>query len=220
MAWRPSAIGTGASGRNGPPGQTLQLAGLADHVGGVFVGRPRAGRSSWPGGLVAAVVVLATGLGGRPLPGIGLLLIPGIPLLFGGQLWMILVMQARMPRVSGGWRAKMSAQMKVQRNPRTFFFPGLPKQAAYGLLGVLFLAWLAAMTAAIPASSQGSPTSGMPGCPWPLEDHGTITCVSHAAYLQAGAAVERFAAGVIMGFFVIHFGVVTSEIVRRRGSVS
>ncbi len=172
------------------------------------------------GALVAAVVVLATGLGGRPLPGIGLLLIPGIPLLFGGQLWMILVMQARMPRVSGGWRAKMSAQMKVQRNPRTFFFPGLPKQAAYGLLGVLFLAWLAAMTAAIPASSQGSPTSGMPGCPWPLEDHGTITCVSHAAYLQAGAAVERFAAGVIMGFFVIHFGVVTSEIARRRGSVS
>jgi hypothetical protein len=32
--------------------------------------------------------------------------------------------------------------------------------------------------------------------------------------------VERFAAGVIMGFFIVHFGVTTSEIVRRRGSVS
>ena len=30
--------------------------------------------------------------------------------------------------------------------------------------------------------------------------------------------MERFAAGVIMGFFLIHFGVVASEIVRRRGN--
>ncbi len=134
------------------------------------------------GAVVAAVIVLATVVGGRPLPGIGLLLIPGISLLFGGQLWMILVMQARTPRVSGDWRARMSAQMKVQRNPRTFFFPGLPKYGAYGLLGAAFLAWLAAMTA-IPASSQGSPMSGTPGCPWPLEDHGAVTCVSHDAYL-------------------------------------
>ena len=72
---------------------------------------------------------------------------------------------------------------------------------------------------AIPASCRGGPTSGMPGCPWPLEDHGAVTCGSHAAYLQAGAAVERFAAGVIMGFFVVHFAVAASEVVRRRGSV-
>jgi hypothetical protein len=73
---------------------------------------------------------------------------------------------------------------------------------------------------AFPALAQGSPTSGTPGCAWALEDHGTITCVSHATYQRAGAAVERFAAGVIMGFFIVHFGVTTSEIVRRRGSVS
>jgi hypothetical protein len=111
--------------------------------------------------------------------------------------------------------------MRVQSNPRTFFFPGLPKQAAYGLFGVVFLGWLAAVTA-FPALSAGSPMTGLPapGCPWALEDHGTITCVSHAAYQRAGAAGERFAAGVIMGFFVVHFGVMASEIVRRRGSTS
>ncbi len=112
----------------------------------------------------------------------------------------------------------MSAQMRLQINPRTFFFPGLPKQAAYGLLGVFFLAWLAAMTA-IPSLSEGNPTTGTPGCPWALEDHGTVTCVSHATYERAGAAGERFAGGVLLGFFVIHFGVVTSEIARRRGGV-
>jgi hypothetical protein len=170
------------------------------------------------GAVVAAVIVLATVVGGRPLPGIGLLLIPGIPLLFGGQLWMILVMQARTPRVSGGWRAKMYAQMKVQRNPRKFLFPGLPKYAAYGLLCGAYLGMLAAITA-FPSLSQGSPTSGTTGWPWPLEDHGAVTCVSHATYLRAGAAGERFAAGIIMGFFIVHCGAAASEIVRRRGSV-
>lgn len=168
------------------------------------------------GAVVAAVIVVATVISGRPLSGIGLLLIPGIPLVFGGQLWVILVLNARMPRLSGGWRARMSAQMKVQRNPRTFLFSGLSKQAAYGLLGAFFLGWLAAMTA-FPALSQGSPTTGTPGCPWALEDHGTVTCVSHNTYQRAGAAGERLAAGVIVGFFVIHFGVLTSEIARRRG---
>jgi hypothetical protein len=166
---------------------------------------------------VAAVIVVATVLGGR-LPEVALLLIPGIPLLVVGQLWAILVMKARMPSVSGGWRTRMSTQMRGQINPRTFFFPGLPKQAAYGVLDVFFLGWPAAMTA-FPSLSQGSPTTGTPGCPWPLEDHGTVTCVSHATYQRAGAASERFAAGVIMGFFVIHFGVATSEMVRRRGNV-
>jgi hypothetical protein len=167
---------------------------------------------------VAAVIVVATVLGGRPLPEVALLLIPGIPLVFGGQLWVIFVLNARMPRVSGGWRARMSSQMKVQRNPRTFFFPGLSKPAGYGLLCAFLLGWLAAMTA-FPSLAQGSPTTGTPGCPWALEDHGTITCVSHATYERAGVAGERFAAGVIMGFFVVHFGVVTSEIVRRREKV-
>jgi hypothetical protein len=109
--------------------------------------------------------------------------------------------------------------MNVQRNPPTFFFFGLPKQPAYGLLFAFFLGWLAAMTA-FPSLSEGSPTTGTPGCPWALEDHGTITCVSHATYQRAGAAAERFAAGVTMGFFVVHFGVMASEIVRRRGSIS
>ena len=170
--------------------------------------------------VVAAVIVVVTVVGGRPLPGVDLLLIPGIPLLGAGQVWAILVGRARMANANGGWRAKMSTQMKAQGNPRTFFFPWLPKQAAYGLPAAFFLGggWLAAMTA-FPALSQGSPTGGTPGCPWALEDHGTVNCVSHVTYERAGAAGERFAAGIIMGFFIVHCGAAASEIVRRRGSV-
>jgi hypothetical protein len=37
--------------------------------------------------IIAAVIVGVTALGGRPIPGIGLLLLPAIPLAVVGQLW-------------------------------------------------------------------------------------------------------------------------------------
>jgi hypothetical protein len=107
----------------------------------------------------------------------------------------------------------MSAQ--AQRNPRLFLFPDLPKAVGYGLTGVFVAAWLAAMTAPM---NYGRPVAGMMmmGCPWPLNDHGVITCVSHATYNRAGAADERFVCGILLFFFALHFGVIASEILRRR----
>jgi hypothetical protein len=121
-------------------------------------------------------------------------------------------------RYDGGWRAQGVDPDEGTTQPTGLLLPRVTQVRGLRSFGAFFLAWLAAMTA-IPASCRGGPTSGMPGCPWPLEDHGAVTCVSHAAYLQAGAAVERFAASVVMSLFLAHFGVVTSEIVRRRGSV-
>jgi hypothetical protein len=105
---------------------------------------------------------------------------------------------------------------RSHRNLRALFFPGLSKQAGYAFVAAFGLAWLAAMIAAIPWFPRGGPGDPIPGCRWTLDNHGAITCVSHATYLHAGAAVQRFAAGIVAGFSSIHLGAVTSELGRRR----
>jgi uncharacterized protein DUF2510 len=172
-------------------------------------------RAAGAGAAIAAVVIALTVVEDRPVGGVGLLLLPGIPLVFAGQLWAIGLINARRPRPPGGWRTRMRAQVQMQMNPRAFFFPTLPKATAYGVMGLFFLGWLSATTA-FPALSAGNPTRGGPGCPWALDDHGRVTCVSHARYEHAGAAGERVAAGVLMGFFVIHAAVAADDL-RRRG---
>ena len=77
-----------------------------------------------------------------------------------------------------------------------------------------FIGWLFGITA-FPSLTNGNPTKGSPRCPWPLEDHGVITCVSHATYLQA---VQRLIRWSPYGIFAMHFGVALSE-VRRRSKV-
>lgn len=174
---------------------------------------------AWAAGiglLVAAAIVLATLLTDRPVPAVGLLLIPGVPTLFAGQLWVIFLLNSRMPRPQGSWWTRWSAQVQVQRNPRMFLFGSLPTMYAYGLIAVVFLGWLAAM-ASFPGLVQGNPVDPMPGCPWPLMNHGFVTCVSYVRYEDAGAAGERFASGILMFFFGMHFGVAFDELVRRTG---
>lgn len=166
--------------------------------------------------LVAAAIVLGTLITDRPIPAGGLLLVPGIPIVFAGQLWAIFVLNSRMPRPWGGWWARWSAQVKVQWNPRTFFFPSLPRTYAYALIAVAFFGWLAAL-ASFPGLVQGNPVDPMPGCPWPLMNHGFVTCVSQTGYEDAGASGERFASGILMFFFGMHFGVAYNELVRRSG---
>jgi hypothetical protein len=185
------------------------------HIGRGPADRPLARHGRREAALVAGVVALLALARGRAIPGVGALLIVGAPLLAGGQVWVIGLLAVRVPRTSGRRWAMTVADWRTRQNPRTVLFAGLPAPAAYGIIAVLFLAWLAAMTA-FPALSQGGPTHGTPGCSWVLESHGAITCVSHTSYLRAGAAVQRFAAGVLACFYVMHFGVLTSELVRRR----
>lgn len=170
------------------------------------------------GALIAGVVAVVTVLGVR-LAGSEALLIPGIPLALGGQFWAIAVLNARMPKAVGGWRLRIRTARKQQRDLRTVFFGALPKHAVYGLTAIFYLAWLAAITA-FPALSLGNPTQGTPGCPWALVSHGAVTCVSHARYESAAVAGERLAASVLLGFFTVHFGVLTGELLRRSSATS
>jgi hypothetical protein len=165
--------------------------------------------------LTAGGVVVDALVGGGPVQDIAFALIPGVPLLAVGQLWTIGLINARFPRARRNWRERKSAQMQVWTNPRAVLFPSFPKWAAYGLFVVIVAGWLAALTA-FSALTQGDPVGATRTCPWPLDDHGAITCVSHTRYEQVGVAGERFAGGILFCFFVLHFGVLASEVIRRR----
>ncbi len=73
----------------------------------------------------------------------------------------------------------------------------------------------AARTVHVPAPGVPAPT-GNPACPYPAEDHGSVTCLSKTAWLRAVAAEERVPAGAMLGFFVADFGVAWSEVRRSR----
>jgi len=165
--------------------------------------------------LLAALVATAALVTNQPLSGVEVLLIPVFPLLVFGQFWTIMVLNARLPQPAGGWWTRWKAQVGAQRNQREFFFGGLPKWAGYALLVAMVAGWLMAMTA-FPALLLGNPSEATAGCPWPLVNHGYPTCVSHARYLEAGAAGQRFAAGILLCFFLMHAGAAASEVARHR----
>ena len=171
-------------------------------------------RAAGTAALVAGVIVMHAVVFGRPLPGIAVLLLPAVPLLFAGQIRVISIVQERRPQPSGSWLDRMAAQMQRNRDPRSFFFAGLSRPATNGLLAVVLLSWLAAVTA-LPALTTGNPRRGTAGCPWELDSHGQVTCVSHATYESASAAVQRFAGGILLVFFVVHFGAISGELSRR-----
>jgi hypothetical protein len=166
-------------------------------------------------------VALATLARGRPVGSANVLLVPGVLVVFAGQAWAIAVLLARRPaerRPKGPWSRRVN-RVASERDPRKFFFDGLPVGQANVLAVVALLSWLAAM-ASFPSLASGGPTSPAPGCPYRLENHGSYKCVSRATYIHVGAAEQRFVAGILGGFLVIHLGVSAAELARRRVSAS
>jgi len=85
----------------------------------------------------------------------------------------------------------------------------------FGLEAPLILGWLAGFTAFFWARGGrlAAPTAT---CRWPLVDHGLTTCVSHVTYLEAGGALQRLVAGVLMGFFAMHLLLALAQRGRRK----
>lgn len=168
------------------------------------------------GASVAAAIVIADLVRGREITGITFLLFLAVPTLAVGQLWGIAILVARQDRATGdrprGWMRR-----SMERDPRRFFFNGLPLAQANALLAVATLAGVSASTAA-PHFSSGTPTSPSRRCPYRLEEGGDYTCVSRSTYFAAGAASQRFATSIVGAFFVIQFGIAAAELSRRRRS--
>jgi hypothetical protein len=69
---------------------------------------------------------------------------------------------------------------------------------------------------AFPALAHGGPAGARGGCAYRLNNHGSYTCVSRQTYEHAGAGEQRFASGIMLGFFAIHSGAALGGLHRRR----
>lgn len=169
--------------------------------------------------VICAVLVLAALIRQSPINGAGILLVPGIPLLGAGQIWAIVVLNRRQRHIRAnarGFRRIFSGSSAT--GFRDFFSP-IPSRTIAVVAGIFLAGWLSGMTA-FPTLWSGGTSGAAPGCPFQLNNHGTYTCVSKDRYLQVGAAEQRLTAGVMMGFFVLHFGVAYSEVLRRRAGAA
>ena len=155
--------------------------------------------------LGAAMIGLLALARNKPLHGAAILLLPAIPVIAAGQLWTIGFMQARRPPRSGGWRHTVGDGRGMSLSPSRFFFGDLSRRIALPLMAVAFLGWLSAMTA-FGSTAQGGPAGAGNGCAYRLDSHGAYTCVTKAEYEHAGAGEQRFASGVLLAFFSLHFG--------------
>ena len=171
------------------------------------------------GAVLASVICLAIALtalaGQRPLDGASGLLVPGVPLLAAGQVLAILVLRSRAPRRSDG-RQTATGSRFAGAGMRAVMFQGLTRPAVIVFLVSATACWLLAMTA-LPWIFQGGPGGSTASCPYVLDDHGVVRCVSQATYLRAGAATQRFACGILGGFFAVH-AVVAASLLAVRGS--
>lgn len=167
----------------------------------------------------ASAIIVAALIRQRPTPGLTALLIPAIPTILLGQVWMIGLMTARQSPRPHGWRVRTrqgwGRQISSFRSPIKFFFGDLPPAIAGPILSLAVLGWLSAMTA-FPSIARGGPAGSGDGCAYRLSNHGTFSCVSRHVFEQAGAGVQRFAAGILLSFFCLHTGAALGNLRERR----
>lgn len=152
------------------------------------------------GVLAAATVTALAVLLGRPTPGVGWLLVGGVPALIAGQLWMIACMRQRQAREPGA-----RAPRVTWSSPSEFFFGPLRWTVAWPLLALAVCGWLAG-AASFAGLEDGSPGPATATCATVLENHGSQTCVSRDEWNRAGAYEQQLAGGVLMAFFALHAG--------------
>jgi hypothetical protein len=167
------------------------------------------------GAVGACLVGVAALIRDKPLEGVGILVIPAAPVIALGQLWAIGLTNSRLPPRSGGWRERRRAIGAMSWKPRAFFFGNLPANVGRPLLALAFLGWLSGVTA-FPTLARGGPAGAGDGCPYQLSNHGIYTCVSQHVYEHAGAAEQRLASGILLGFFAIHIGAALGGLHGRR----
>jgi hypothetical protein len=161
------------------------------------------------GAIICLAVTAATFVLRRPIEGIGVLLIPGIPVLIAGQLAMMAIWRSN--RRNSTETPRWASFTEFRR-----LFTGLPGPAAAFFIALCLGGWLAGMTT-FGAASQGEPVaSATAPCQHRHNEHGTITCQSQRQYERAGVVNQRFAAGFLLSAFSVHTGVLLSAAMRQR----
>jgi hypothetical protein len=163
--------------------------------------------------IVAAAVIIADLVRRQAVPNTSWLLVAGAVILVIGQVWMVSLGIAQRPTRGTPWTVGIRttwASRWSQPPVRETWFPHLPPMVANLFLTVAFLGWVAAFTALAIGLPGGGPDLTA-GCPYSLESHGVITCVTRQTYDQAGADLQRFAAGIFLAFFSLHAGAALSH---------
>jgi hypothetical protein len=162
--------------------------------------------------MIAAATVAKTALiHDRPVEGLNWVVPALVPIIAAGQFWMLgqmvlrrqdghsVVRQTRFSiRMHGTARFSLS-------KPRTFFFGDLYPVLAYLLLACFIAGWLAAVWGNFGAG-PGNAVAGRVGCPYPLKDQGSITCVTRGIYQHLAAGQQRFGASILFSVFSVHLG--------------
>ena len=174
----------------------------------------RLARLAGAGAAVAAVVFVVSVIVERPLPGIIYLLIPGVPLLAIGQI-RVAGLHLRQRSTRDGWLERSTEQRRIRSEERAALIGRLaPRtQRAVRIANVVGLIALATSFIFLLA---GDPTQGQGGCPYGLNDHGDITCISQFYYDVIGAASDRLVASVFLLFLSNQYLYLAREAVRDR----
>lgn len=147
--------------------------------------------------LIAVSVAVLALVRGRPLHNAGYVLLATVPVLVVGQVWAIAIQRARKLSRPRSRQSLLSWKRAWRRQ-----FGDLPPAIAVATPLLAFGSWLLGMSA-FAHLTLGGATAGTPSCPYRLNNHGSITCVSHSDYLKVKAAEQRLLGGVLSFFYVI-----------------
>jgi hypothetical protein len=155
-------------------------------------------------GIAIAVTLIAASLiRGRSAGGTGVLLGPGILLLAAGQVWAMLVANARRPPGTGRRSlADAGRGRSVSRDLSSYFGP-LDRRITRTVVALCVIGFLSFITAIV-FTLNGGPAGPGGGCAYRLVSHDVYTCVSKTDYDLAGAAEQRIALGIFLFFYAIH----------------
>ncbi len=120
-------------------------------------------------------------------------------------------------RIDGDWWRRKIRQFRWYLFKLSIKGPRRARKLVVGI-GAAFGALMAA--AGFMTSGNGTPIALTQGCAWPLDNKGTINCVSLFAYQTARSGTQRIAARIIMALLTIHFGVAWSHVRLRAGRFS
>lgn len=165
------------------------------------------------GGVVVAAIVLITSLAiNRRIPAAIVLLVLGVPVLAAGQLWAILTLGG--PGLPRSGRRRRRAKFPSPDSALAFF-RRVPAVVTALLIAGMVFGWVAVLSSFGPLGG-GQPERGGPKCPYELNDHGSVTCVSKSTFDQAVVAGQRAAAGVFLGLFSFQCVAIWSDVGRRQ----